>query len=83
MEAFNRYLFNIASHGVVALCISLGRELGLFEALAKAGSAARPATADEVAGASSTKPRYTYEWLCVMASAGLIEVEESGKVGRR
>lgn len=79
--AFKKHLFTIAAYGQVSLAISLGSTAGLFKALAKVGSTAKPASAEAVAKEAGAKPRYVKEWLGCMACADVIEVDTSGKVG--
>lgn len=51
--------------------IHLGRELGLYDALADA-----PLTYPELAGRAAISPRYSREWLEQQAVAGLLDVVE-------
>ena len=61
--------------GVAALellTIHLGRELGLYAALASSGGATPP----DLATAAGIHPRYAREWLEQQAAAGLIDVDD-------
>ena len=62
-DKFHDRLAQVTSHGLLSLAISLGIELRLFDALADVGSAASPASAQQVAKATRTKERYVKEWL--------------------
>jgi 2-polyprenyl-3-methyl-5-hydroxy-6-metoxy-1,4-benzoquinol methylase len=53
------------------LCIYLGDQLGLYQALHEGG----PATAPELAVRAGTAPRYTREWLEQQATAGYLGCE--------
>ncbi|KAK6051644.1 hypothetical protein COOONC_10851 [Cooperia oncophora] len=64
---------------MVSAAISLGHELHLFEALAKVGSEEHPAGAEQVAVECGCRPRYVKEWLSVMATGNIIEVNEDEK----
>ncbi|KAI1704615.1 methyltransferase domain-containing protein [Ditylenchus destructor] len=78
-DAFAMKMMNIACNALLSGAINLGIDLGLFEALAKAGTKAQPATATDVAKMSGTKERYCQEWLCSMACGDVIEMDETGK----
>jgi SAM-dependent methyltransferase len=54
--------------------VYLGDRLGLYRALAEAGSA----TASDLATRTSTDERYIREWLEQQAASGIVEVEDSG-----
>ncbi|KAK6018438.1 hypothetical protein OSTOST_15979, partial [Ostertagia ostertagi] len=76
---FQKRLTEIGVHGLVSAAVALGRELHLFEALANVGSEENPATPKQVAEASGCKERYVKEWLSVMATSEIIEVNEEEK----
>ncbi|KAI1693669.1 methyltransferase domain protein [Ditylenchus destructor] len=78
-DAFAMKMMNVACNALLSGAINLGIDLGLFEALAKAGTKAQPATATDVAKMSGTKERYCQEWLCSMACGDVIEMDETGK----
>uniref|UniRef100_A0A0N4WGB2 Methyltranfer_dom domain-containing protein n=1 Tax=Haemonchus placei TaxID=6290 RepID=A0A0N4WGB2_HAEPC len=71
--------YQIGIHGTISAIIALGYELHLFEALAKVGSEEKPATPKQVADESGCKERYVKEWLSVMATGEIIEVNEEEK----
>src|SRR5947199_3662170 len=50
--------------------VVIGHNLGLYKALASA-----PATAEELAGRTGTKPRYVTEWLRGQAAGGYVEYD--------
>nr|CDJ81237.1 Methyltransferase type 11 domain containing protein [Haemonchus contortus] len=76
---FQKRLMQIGIHGTISAIIALGYELHLFEALAKVGSEEKPATPKQVADESGCKERYVKEWLSVMATGDIIEVNEEEK----
>ncbi|KAI1691263.1 methyltransferase domain-containing protein [Ditylenchus destructor] len=78
-DAFAMRMMNVACNALLSGAINLGIDLGLFEALAKAGNKTQPATAADVAKISGTKERYCQEWLCSMACGDVIEMDETGK----
>lgn len=61
-------LFTTGLAALEAVTISLGRTLGLYDALVAAG----PATAGELAAAAGIETRYAREWLEQQASAGFV-----------
>ena len=63
-------LFGMGLAAMEAANICLGRQLGLYQALADQAQG----TAAEVAAAAGTDVRYTREWLEQQATAGLIDV---------
>lgn len=83
------------AHGNLSMSIALGLELGLFEALAKAGNSVEPASAIDVARIANVKARwallsiyvyfrkfkcrYCHEWLCCMACGEIIETDQTGQ----
>lgn len=67
--AYADQLFGIGLAALEAATISIGRQTGLYAALAANG----PADARTVAAAASVDGRYAEEWLEQQAAAGLIE----------
>ncbi|GMS81967.1 hypothetical protein PENTCL1PPCAC_4142, partial [Pristionchus entomophagus] len=65
--------------GLVTPAIVLGKNLGLFEALAEVASEAAPADAKTVADKAGCKERYVREWLAVLSCSGFIEVTPEEK----
>ncbi len=60
---------------ITGLCITLGTQLGLYEAMAQRG----PMTAADVAAASGLSERFVLEWLRQQASAGVLVYSEDGR----
>jgi len=56
--------------GVELLTVELGRRLGLYAAIARAGSV----TVAELAESAAIAPRYALEWLDQQAAAGILDV---------
>lgn len=67
--AYAEQLFGIGLAAFEAATISIGRQTGLYAALAAIG----PADAGSVAAAAGVDVRYAQEWLDQQAAAGLIE----------
>jgi SAM-dependent methyltransferase len=65
-------LFGSALGALDLLCVYLGDRLGLYRALADAGTS----TSAELASAAGVNERYAREWLEQQAVAGIIEVED-------
>ena len=75
-EAFAEQVSTIVNHGAIAVMISIGHRLGLFETLA--GRA--PSTSDEIAADASLAERYVREWLAVMVTGGIVHYDaETGR----
>ena len=70
--AYAERLFMTGLDAFEAFTIALGRQLGLYDALADQG----PSTAATLAATTSTDTRYVREWLEQQAVAGLLEVVE-------
>ena len=69
--AYAERLFTTGLAAFEAYTIALGRQLGLYDALAAQG----PSTAPELAAAAGIDARYAREWLEQQATAGLLDVE--------
>jgi 2-polyprenyl-3-methyl-5-hydroxy-6-metoxy-1,4-benzoquinol methylase len=67
-------LFTGTIHALELFSVHLGTELGLYRALARAGSL----TADGLAADAGIAPRYAGEWLQQQAVAGLLDVDDVG-----
>jgi 2-polyprenyl-3-methyl-5-hydroxy-6-metoxy-1,4-benzoquinol methylase len=63
---------DILNGGMTANMISIGHQVGLFDAMATMSSAA---TSPEIAAAANLDERYVREWLGNMATAGIVEYE--------
>jgi SAM-dependent methyltransferase len=75
--AYAERLFMTGLDAFEAFTIGLGRQLGLYAALAEGG----PSTPANLAAATSTDTRYVREWLEQQAVAGLLEVDEDAADG--
>jgi SAM-dependent methyltransferase len=71
-DALVERIFESALGALDALSIHVGDELGWYAALAERG----PATAQQIAEATGTHPRYAREWLEQQAVGGLIDVDD-------
>src|SRR5947209_12765299 len=76
VEAFAGRLFMAGLESLELLAVDLGIRLGLYEALAGAGSAG--VTSDELAGAAGVAERYAREWLEQQAASGIVTVDDVG-----
>lgn len=70
--AYAERLFGTGLAAFEAAAIALGRQLGLYTALADHG----PSTAAELAEAAGIHPRYAQEWLEQQAVAGYLDVDD-------
>lgn len=73
--ALAEQLFGVGLSAFEAVSITLGRRLGLYQALEDHG----PSTAAELAEAGGIHPRYAREWLEQQAAAGYLEVDDPTK----
>lgn len=67
-EAFADRVSGIVNQGAIAVMMSIGHRLGLFETLA----GQEPSTSDEIAARAGLAERYVREWLAVMVTAGIV-----------
>ncbi|MFH1138109.1 MAG: class I SAM-dependent methyltransferase [Pseudomonadota bacterium] len=74
-ENFSRKMVDILNAGAINLGLAIGYKLGLLDALEACGS---PETAATLARAAGLNLRYVTEWLGIMISAGVVEVETGG-----
>lgn len=74
LEAFGEEVFGATLGALELTVVSMGRELGLYQALR--GSAGR--TAAEIADRARVDARYAREWLEHQAVAGVLEVDDPG-----
>lgn len=72
-EEFSRKMCDILNYGALNLAMSVGYELGLFEAL-NAISIAE--SCEFIAGKANVNERYLYEWLGVMVAGEIVEVSK-------
>jgi 2-polyprenyl-3-methyl-5-hydroxy-6-metoxy-1,4-benzoquinol methylase len=75
VEAFAGGLFGACLATMELANVELGIRLGLYEAMAGAGSM----TAADLAGRAGIAPRYAREWLEQQAVAGVIDVDDTAK----
>lgn len=73
-EAFRARMLDVCSNGVLMAMLSVGHDVGLFEAMA--GKPAR--TSPEIAEAAGLNERYVREWLSCLTSAGVIRYDPVG-----
>ncbi|MEU4396275.1 class I SAM-dependent methyltransferase [Kribbella sp. NPDC023855] len=68
-EAFGEQMGGVLNNATLALLISIGHQVGLYETL----SQLPPATSHEIAGAANLQERYVREWLGAMTTARVVE----------
>jgi 2-polyprenyl-3-methyl-5-hydroxy-6-metoxy-1,4-benzoquinol methylase len=72
-DAFAGKMVGVLNGAVLALMTSIGRQTGLFEAMA-----ALPAsTSEAIAAAAGLNERYVREWLGAMVTGGIVEFDAS------
>uniref|UniRef100_A0AC35GQF6 Methyltransferase domain-containing protein n=1 Tax=Panagrolaimus sp. PS1159 TaxID=55785 RepID=A0AC35GQF6_9BILA len=72
------YLMEIAVKGALALSLSFGHELGLFDALAAVGNKDEPATALKLSEKAGIDLEFATVWLNGMVNGKIIEVNKDG-----
>jgi SAM-dependent methyltransferase len=70
-EAFSERMVGILNDAALALMISVGHQVGLFDAMADG----RPATSREIADAARLNERYVREWLGAMVTGRVVEYQ--------
>lgn len=70
VDAFGETMMSILNRGMTANMMSIGHQVGLFDAMAGLG---RHATSEEIAEAADLNERYVREWLGAMATAGVVD----------
>lgn len=70
-EAFAGQMIDIMNHGALALMMSIGHQVGLFDALAAQPSA----TSEQIAEAAGLNERYVREWLGAMVTGRVVELD--------
>ncbi|WP_109259297.1 class I SAM-dependent methyltransferase [Hyphobacterium indicum] len=70
-ETFAEEVSTIVNHGAIAVMMSIGHRLGLFETLA--GRA--PSTSQEIAAEAGLAERYVREWLAAMVTGGMVRYD--------
>ncbi|TCO21095.1 methyltransferase family protein [Kribbella steppae] len=71
IEAFGQQMGDVLNHGTLALLMSIGHQVGLYDTLAELP----PATSHEIAGAAGLQERYVREWLGAMTVARVVEYD--------
>ncbi|TCC02993.1 class I SAM-dependent methyltransferase [Kribbella soli] len=75
VEAFGAQMGDVLNHGMLALMLSIGHQVGLFDTLAELP----PTTSHELAGATGLNERYVREWLGAMTVARVVEYDAAGR----
>ena len=70
-DAFVGRMIGMVNQATLALMTSIGRQTGLFEAMAMLP----PSTSTEIARAAGLQERYVREWLGAMVTGGIIEYD--------
>ena len=78
IETFGRQMGEVLNHGTLALLMSIGHQVGLFDALAELP----PSTSHEIAGAAGLQERYVREWLGGMTVARVVEYDAHDRTYR-
>ena len=74
-EAFAGRLLSALNNGALCLMLSVGHRVGLFDAMRELP----PATSDEIARHTGLSERYVREWLGVMVTGRVVEVDHESK----
>jgi 2-polyprenyl-3-methyl-5-hydroxy-6-metoxy-1,4-benzoquinol methylase len=77
LEAFAERMLQIVNLGMTANMMSIGHQVGLFDAMAALPT---HATSEEIAASAELDERYVREWLGAMTTAGIVEYD-GGKGG--
>ncbi|KAK3598310.1 hypothetical protein CHS0354_029219 [Potamilus streckersoni] len=72
VDEFQKRLQRLVGGGLVSLALSLGKDVGLIDALCMVTTG--PQTVKEIADKARLKPRYVREWLCCMVAAEIVMV---------
>ena len=70
-EAFADRMSDMINQGAIAVMVSIGHRLGLFETLSRRSGL----TSGELAAEAGLAERYVREWLAVMATGGIVTYE--------
>jgi 2-polyprenyl-3-methyl-5-hydroxy-6-metoxy-1,4-benzoquinol methylase len=70
-EAFGAQMIRILSDASLALQLSIGHQLGLFDTMA----GMRPSTSQEIADAAQLDERYVREWLGALTMGNIVEYD--------
>ena len=72
--AFGSRLTEILNHGALNLALSLGYQLKIFDVMADMD---QPVSCPDLARAAGLHPRYVKEWLSIMCTGQIIELQNS------
>ena len=75
MTQFSDKLVQILNHGALNLAIGIGYALEIFDCLDRQET---PVDLDTLANQTGLNRRYLQEWLGIMVTGGIVELEESG-----
>jgi hypothetical protein len=70
-EDFGEQMIRILSDASLALQLSIGHQVGLFDAMA----GMRPSTSQEIAAAAQLDERYVREWLGALTMGGIVDYD--------
>ncbi len=73
-EAFGSRLTDILNHGALNLALALGYQLKIFDVMA---DMEQPVSCSALARAAGLHPRYVKEWLGIMCTGQIIEIQNS------
>jgi len=71
-EQFSERLLGAYNGAALSLMISIGHQVGLFEAM----RGLRSSTSAEIAAAAKLQERYVREWLGAMVTGGVVEIDD-------
>jgi SAM-dependent methyltransferase len=71
VEAFGQQIGDVLNHATLALLMSIGHQVGLFDTLGELPAA----SSHEIAGAAGLQERYVREWLGGMTVARVVEYD--------
>ena len=74
-EAFVHYALDIGNHGMLALLISVGHQLGLWDTLAVLA----PSSSAQLADAAGLDERYVREWLAGTVTGRLVDYDPASR----
>lgn len=77
-DEFGQRMGEVLNDGTLALLMSIGHQVGLFDTLAELP----PATSHEIAGAADLQERYVREWLGAMTTSKVVEYDPTARTYR-
>lgn len=72
VEAFGETMIEILNRGMAANMMSIGHQVGLFDAMA---TMPQHSTSDEIAERAGLEERYVREWLGAMVTSGVVDYD--------